>query len=187
MKGLPSPAEILAFWRDAGRARWFTADPDFDAAIRDRLLPAYRDAVARGAGAAPLPDYEGDAVGALALVLLLDQVPRNVFRGTPDAFATDAAARQVADRALARGFDAATDPDLRSFFYVPFMHSEALADQVRCVALYAAIDDPDGLEYAEIHRDIIARFGRFPHRNPILGRDMTPEEARFLSEGGFAG
>lgn len=187
MSALPSPAEIVAFWRAAGPGRWFSADPAFDAQVGAHLLPAHLDALSRGAGAQPLADYEDSAEAALALILLLDQVPRNVFRGTPRAFASDEAARQVADRALEQGFDASVEPALRGFLYLPFMHAEDLALQERCVALYEALGRADELDYARIHRDIIARFGRFPHRNPILGRGMTEAEERFLSHGGFAG
>ncbi|MEW6125273.1 MAG: DUF924 family protein [Pseudomonadota bacterium] len=187
MSALPSPAEIVAFWRAAGEERWFSADPAFDIEVRDHLLPAHLDALTRGAGAHPLADYEASAEGTLALVLLLDQVPRNVFRGTPRAFAADEAARRVAERALAKGFDMQVEPALRGFLYLPFMHAEDLALQDRCVGLYEALGGADQLQYARIHRDIIARFGRFPHRNPILGRAMTEDEERFLTEGGFAG
>ncbi|MEP9376258.1 DUF924 family protein [Aquabacter sp. CN5-332] len=188
MSALPSPSDIVAFWLAAGYERWFTSDPAFDEEVRARLLPAYEDAVRRGAGATPLPDYEATPEGALALVLLLDQVPRNVFRGTPRAFTTDAAALQVTERALARGFDQLVEnKQLRSFLYLPFTHAEDLAHQERCVALYEQLGDEEELKYAHIHHDIIARFGRFPHRNPILGRDMKPEEQQYLSDGGFSG
>ena len=183
----PSPADIIAFWRAAGPDRWFKSAPAFDREVREALLPALEDAVARGAGETPLADYEATAEGSLALVLVLDQVPRNVFRGSPRAFATDAAARLVADRACAAGFDQKVEPLLRGFLYLPGMHAEDLAVQERAVTLYEALGDAEQLRYAIIHRDIIARFGRFPHRNPILGRTMTAEEAQFLAEGGFAG
>lgn len=182
-----SPAEIITFWRAAGPGRWFKANPGFDAQVRDALLPAHEAALAGGAGDRRLPGFEGTAEGTLALVLLLDQVPRNVFRGTPRAFATDAAARAVSERALAAEVDAAVEPLLRGFLYLPFMHAEDLAAQERSVRLYEELGDAEQLRYAIIHRDIIARFGRFPHRNPILGRETTDEEARFLSEGGFSG
>jgi uncharacterized protein (DUF924 family) len=142
-----------------------------------------RSATARGELAA----FEDTAEGALALLILLDQFPRNMFRDSARAFATDALARAVADRAIARGFDQVTDATLRPFFYLPFMHSEVLADQDRCIALYAALGDQEHLRYAIGHRDIIATFGRFPHRNPTLGRDTTPAERKFLDAGGFAG
>jgi uncharacterized protein (DUF924 family) len=123
----------------------------------------------------------------MALLILLDQAPRNMFRGTPRAFETDALARDVAWEGLRRGFDRRVIAPLRPLFYLPFMHSEDLEDQEFCVALYSERGTADGLAWAEVHRDIIERFGRFPHRNPILGRDMTDEEARFLAEGGFHG
>lgn len=184
---LLTPAEIIAFWRAAGPDRWFKADPGFDAQVRDALLAAHEAAVARGAGPRPLAAYEDTPDGTLALVLLLDQVPRNCFRGTPRAFATDGAARSVSDRAVARGVDAAVEPLLRGFLYLPFMHAEDLAAQERSVRLYEALGDAEQLRFALIHHDIIARFGRFPHRNPILGRETTAAEAEFLAEGGFSG
>jgi uncharacterized protein (DUF924 family) len=110
-----------------------------------------------------------------------------MFRGSARIYAADPLAREVADRALARGFDQGVDLSLRTFFYLPFMHSEALADQERCVALYRAVEDADNLRWAEDHADIIRRFGRFPHRNEVLGRTTTPEEQAFLAAGGFSG
>ena len=174
--------EVVAFWREAGYERWFTRDEAFDGEIRARFL-ATHEAAAAGA----LNLWGETPEGALALLILLDQFPRNLFRGTPRAFATDALARTIADRALAKGLDQEVPPDLKGFFYLPFMHSENLVDQERCVALYEAAGDEKGLPYAVEHRDIIARFGRFPHRNPILGRAMTEEEAAFLAGGGFSG
>ena len=122
----------------------------------------------------------------MALVILLDQFPRNSFRNTPRMYATDAMARKIADAALKAGHDQAVEPALRLFFYLPFGHSENLADQDRSVALNESLGDPN-LSHAKRHRDIIRRFGRFPHRNPILGRAMTPEEQHYLDEGGYAG
>ena len=124
--------------------------------------------------------------GALALVLLLDQFPRNAFRGTPRMYATDALAREVTAAAIDAGHDRAVEPQMQLFFYLPFGHSEDLADQERSVALARRLGQPI-LSHAEGHRDIIRRFGRFPHRNPILGRTMRPEEQQFLDEGGYAG
>jgi uncharacterized protein (DUF924 family) len=118
---------------------------------------------------------------------VLDQFPRNVFRDDPKAFSSDALAREVASRALARGVDKRINPPLLQFLYLPFMHSEELADQIRCVLLFQGGSDQENLRYAEIHADIIRRFGRFPHRNPILGRSTTAEEQAFLDAGGFAG
>jgi uncharacterized protein (DUF924 family) len=175
-------AEVVSFWRAAGPDRWFEKDEDFDRTIRSRFLTTH-EAAARGEFAAE----EASAEGALAVVILLDQFPRNMFRGTARAFATDPLARAVADRALARGFDQATDKVLRQFFYLPFMHSESLADQDRSLRLYEAYNNPEQLKYAVIHRDIILKFGRFPHRNHVMGRTTTPAEQAFLDGGGFAG
>jgi len=179
---LPSAADVVAFWRDAGADRWYKKDAAFDDEIRTRFLEAY-EAAAAGKFAA----WEQNAEGALALLILLDQIPRNMFRGSPRAFACDAQARAITAGAIVRGFDSQVEPVLRQFFYVPFEHSEDLADQQRGVALYKAAGDADGLKWAELHADIIRRFGRFPHRNPALGRVTTPEEQKFLDEGGFAG
>ncbi len=175
-------AAVVSFWRQAGPERWFAKDKDFDLAIRSRFLPIH-EAAARGELAAA----EDSPQGALALVILLDQFPRNMFRGGAHAFATDALARAVAERALARGFDQATDQTMRPFFYLPFMHSELLADQDRSVRLHEVFSDTERLRYAAIHRDIIVKFGRFPHRNRAMGRDTTPAEQEFLDGGGFAG
>jgi len=175
-------AEIVSFWREAGPEKWFEQDDDFDFTIRSRFLAAH-EAAARG----ELATFEGNAEGALALVLLLDQFPRNMFRGSARAFATDPLARAAAERALARGFDQPTDEMMRSFFYLPFMHSELMADQERCVRLYRALGDPKHLGYALAHRDIVAKFGRFPHRNRALGRATTQAEQEFLDSGGFTG
>jgi uncharacterized protein (DUF924 family) len=177
-----SPAEIIQFWREAGPDKWFAANDAFDREIRARFLAAH-EAAARGELAA----WEEKPEDALALLILLDQFPRNIFRRSAHAFATDPLARRAAEQALARGFDRAVDKDLRLFFYLPFMHSEALADQDRSLRLLEALGDAEQKKYAVIHRDIIARFGRFPHRNRVLGRITTPEEKRFLDEGGFAG
>jgi uncharacterized protein (DUF924 family) len=170
-----APAEIVSFWREAGPDKWFAQDESFDQAIQLRFLPTY-EAAANGELAA----WEESLEGALALILLLDQFPRNMFRGNARAFATDALARAVTDRALARGFDQATDLTMRPFFYLPFMHSEALIDQDRCMRLYQALGDPKHLRYATEHRDVVQRFGRFPQRNRALGRDTTPTEQAFL-------
>lgn len=179
-----TPAAVLAFWSAAGREKWFGGGPDFDAAVREALLPPH-ELAASGA----LKGWAGTAEGALAVIILLDQVPRNVFRGTPRAFATDGLALAAAEAALARGFDTAPEVPavLRSFFYLPFMHAEDEAAQARCVALYRAGENEEGLRFALLHQEAIARFGRFPHRNPILGRDTTPEEQAYLDAGGFSG
>ena len=174
-----APADVVSFWREAGPDKWFDKDDAFDRTIREKFLVVH-EAAARGERAA----WEDSAEGTLALVILLDQFPRNMFRDSPHAFATDPLARAVARRAIAAGFDQATDANMRQFFYLPFMHSEFLADQDRCVALYAALGDPDLSKYADGHRDIIAKYGRFPHRNRALGRDTTQAEQEFLNGGG---
>ena len=178
---LPSPADVIAFWRAAGPKRWFEKDAGFDDDIRRRFLKLYE-----AAAAGKLTDWEANAEGALALLILLDQFPRNMFRRQPRTFASDPLALAIASRAILYGFDGLF-PDLRSFFYLPFMHSEDLADQKRAVAFYRACNDADNLKWADLHADIIRRFGRFPHRNAVLGRVSTPEEQAFLDGGGFAG
>ncbi len=175
-----TPAEIVSFWREAGPEKWFEQDEGFDETIRLRFLLTH-EAAARDR----LSAWEETAEGALALVLLLDQFPRNMFRGNARAFATDALVRAVADRALARGFDHATDLAMRPFFYLPFMHSEVLIDQDRCVGLYETLGDDEQLRYAREHRDVIQRFGRFPYRNRVLGRATTPAEQKFMESDGF--
>lgn len=176
------PEEIFLFWKDAGPEKWFKADPVFDEQIRARYLETY-EAGMRG----ELDHWERSTYGAFALVILLDQFPRNMFRATPDAFASDEKAKQIAERAMAAGRDKAVDPEVKVFFYMPFMHSEKLADQDRCLALMQEGGKQENVKYAEIHRDAIARFGRFPHRNEILGRKSTPEEIAYLKGGGFSG
>src|SRR5437588_5911792 len=180
-KPVASPEEVLAFWREAGPDRWFTKDAAFDDSIRQRFLPTY-EAAARG----ELAGWEASAEGALALVIVLDQFPRNMFRGSARAFAADERARWAANVALKRGYDLDVPEAMRGFLFLPFMHSEDLNDQNRCVELYRAADD-ENLKYAIAHRDIVRRFGRFPHRNAILDRATTAEEQAFLDGGGFSG
>jgi uncharacterized protein (DUF924 family) len=183
-KGAETPAEaaaVVAFWRDVGPALWFAKDAAFDHRFRERFLALHEQA-ARGA----LDRWRETADGAMALVILLDQFPRNAFRATSRMYATDERARHLAHAAIAAGHDAAFEPALRVFLYLPFGHSESLADQDRSVALCEPLGEPT-LTHAKHHREIIRRFGRFPHRNPILGRTMTAEEQRYLDEGGFAG
>jgi uncharacterized protein (DUF924 family) len=174
--------DVINFWGAAGEQRWFGKDEAFDTEIRLRFLPTY-EAAAAGA----LAHWENEPTSALALTIVLDQFPRNMFRGDARAFATDAMARAVADRAIAREFDLGLPNQWRTFFYLPFEHSETLADQERCCALFRKLGNAELLRWAELHADIIRRFGRFPHRNAVLGRDTTPEEKAFLEAGGFAG
>ncbi len=174
---IASPQTILEFWfAESAQARWFDSTPAFDHTLRERFLEAYR-----AAAAGRLEDWEQTPPGALALAIALDQFPLNMFRGQPESFATEAAARAVADRAIARGFDRELEPIQRLFLYLPFMHGEALADQDRSVSLFERLGLEDSLHFARHHRDLIARFGRFPHRNAILGRDSTPEEIAYLN------
>lgn len=181
-----APVDVIGFWRHAGREKWFRKDYRFDEAIRLRFEPVHF-AAARG-------EYDGWRAtpdGCLALLLLLDQFPRNLWRGSAHAFATDPLARTVARHAVLADFDQEIEPALRPFCYLPFEHSEDMADQelsVRlCEALRDATGDEETLKFAVLHRDIIARFGRFPHRNRPLGRETTAEEQAFLDDGGFAG
>ena len=176
-----TPADVLAFWRDAGPTRWFRKDADFDHDFRTRFEAAH-DAAAAG----QLDGWTGTPDGALALLILLDQFPRNAYRDTPRMFATDPHALDIAAAAVDAGFDTRVAPDLRAFFYMPFMHSERLVDQQRCVALATPLGGGT-LQYAQVHLDAIERFGRFPHRNALLGRTTTPDEQRYLDDGGFAG
>lgn len=178
---IASTADILAFWRDAGEDKWFTRDDAFDAEIREKFLVTHE-----AAAAGKLSDWEMSPDGALALCIVLDQFPRNMFRGDARTYATDPLARAVANRALKRGYDQDVPDNMRGFLFLPFMHSEDMTDQLRCIELYRAAGDKN-LNYAERHADIIRRFGRFPHRNAVLGRDTTPEEQAYLDEGGFKG
>jgi uncharacterized protein (DUF924 family) len=176
------PADVLAFWRTAGPDKWFEKDALFDAEIARRfsaLWHASREGKLRAWG--------DTAESALALVIVLDQFPRNMFRGDARTYATDPLAREIASQAIAEGADQRVDQTLQQFLYMPFMHSEELADQERCVALFAAAGEGENAKFAEGHADIVRRFGRFPHRNRILGRATTQAEEAFLDEGGFSG
>jgi uncharacterized protein (DUF924 family) len=179
---IPADARaVVDFWRAAGPGLWFAKDAQFDQRFRDRFIVAH-EAAARGELAA----WANSAEGALALVILLDQFPRNAFRGTARMYATDGQARLVAAAAVADRHDLVVDLELAKFFYLPFAHSENLGDQERSVALVSRLGGKD-LSQALGHRDIIRRFGRFPHRNPILGRPMRPEEQHYLDHGGYQG
>ena len=174
-------ASVVAFWQGAGPSMWFAKDPEFDRRFRERFAELYR-----AAAAGELEHWLDAPESALALVLLLDQYPRNSFRDTPKMYATDALARRMTDAAIRRGHDREVPNELAAFFYLPLGHSEDLADQERAVELVRRLGEPH-LHHAEHHRDIVRRFGRFPHRNPILGRTMTPEEQQYLDEGGYKG
>ena len=170
---------VLDFWfADGMRARWFKKDADFDERVRKQLLPAHEAAVSGQFDA-----WKESARGCVALCILLDQVPRNVFRDSPRAFASDARALAVTHHALTKGFERDLNQFERLFLYLPLEHSETLADQDLCCRLTAELDaDPGWLDFARRHREIVARFGRFPHRNAALARGSTAEEEEFLRE-----
>jgi len=177
-----TPSDVVAFWKEAGPGRWFAKDEDFDARFRERFEAAHHAAARR-----ELDSWAETPEGALALLILLDQFPRNVFRGTGHAFATDPLARSVAAMALDAGHDQAVENALRRFFYLPFQHSEDIADQDRQLDLFQRMERADTDRWAEHHHDVIARFGRFPHRNRALGRETTKKEQAFLDQDGFRG
>jgi len=179
---MTAPGDIVSFWLQAGMEAWFRRDAAFDEQLRQRFADRHQQAAAR-----ELDAWQASADGALALVLLLDQIPRNIFRGTAHAFATDSLARMFATNAIAAGFDIEIDPRLRVFFYMPFEHSEALVDQDRSLSLVEAMGDAYYATYARAHRDAIVHFGRFPHRNAVLGRTSTAEEQAWLDAGGGFG
>jgi uncharacterized protein (DUF924 family) len=174
--------EVLDFWfgrpRGEPRKRWFEKDAAFDAEIRQRFLPLH-EALAAGLHA----DWLEDAQGCLARIVVLDQFPRNMFRGTPRAFATDALALAAARHAVAQGHDRGLLPVERQFVYLPFEHSESLADQERACELMRPLGE-ELYDWALRHKRVVERFGRFPHRNAILGRESTPEEVEFLKQPG---
>ena len=186
-----SPAEVLTFWfgreedpgYDGWREEWFRKDEAFDAEVTDRFGGLYERAAA-----GDLDGWRADAEGCLALVIALDQFPRNMFRGDAKTHATDGKALETAKDAIARGLDRELGPFQKMFLYMPFMHSEVLEDQRRSEELFEKLagdhGGPDVREYAVGHREIVERFGRFPHRNAILGRETTPEEAEFLTQPG---
>jgi uncharacterized protein (DUF924 family) len=176
--------EIVDFWfSDPVKARWFKPTAEFDAQLRDKY-----SALLRAARAGDLDDWADTAQGALALILLLDQLPRNIYRGDAESFASDALALSIARQALASGFDTEVSVEQRQFFYLPLMHSEDLADQEMCVALCEATCAEENIKFARLHRDLIARFGRFPHRNRVLNRESSDAELDYLaSDGAFRG
>jgi uncharacterized protein (DUF924 family) len=176
------PAPVLAFWRAVGPEKWFKKDAALDSEIARRFLGLWRVAADGG-----LATWEDTPEGALALVIVLDQFPRNIFRGHARSFETDPLARAAAERAIGRGFDSRVAHAEQQFFYLPLMHSEDPRDQDRCLQLARGYGDDEFSKYAEHHAGIVRRFGRFPHRNAILQRATTPQEQAFLAGGGFAG
>lgn len=183
-RSVRAPRDIIGFWfREAGPKKWFRGGPGFDAEIRSRWSGHHA-----AASAGLLDHWRSTPHGALALILLLDQFSRNMFRRDARAYACDPFARMLAASAIARRFDRIALPEARAFFYLPFMHSERLADQARSLALFAAtMPGSANMPFAIHHAKIIRRFGRFPHRNKVLGRVSTPEEIAFLKHGGFYG
>ena len=177
-----TPSAVVAFWKEAGPAKWFAKDDAFDAEFRRRFHDAHVAAARR-----ELDHWAETPEGSLALLILLDQFPRNSFRGTAHAFATDPLARHFAVMALDAGQDQVVENDLRRFFYLPLQHAEDMVLQDRQVALFQAMERPADDRWAEHHHGVVARFGRFPHRNRVLGRETTPEERAFLKEDGFRG
>ncbi|WP_127900809.1 DUF924 family protein [Solirhodobacter olei] len=181
---MSDPEEILAFWLDElGPERWYAGGKALDAEIRERFEETWR-----AAAAGRLESWLSGPRSALAYLILTDQFPRNMFRGESDAFATDARARAAAAKALEEGWDLEVAEPARQFFYMPFMHSEDLSHQDRCVGLMAERMPETGDHnhlHARAHREVIRRFGRFPHRNGALDRDTTEEEASFLDDGGY--
>lgn len=175
---MATPDDVLGFWfGECTPAQWFAKDDGFDATLRARFGALHEEAAAGGLG-----DWEGTADGRMALLLLLDQMSRNLYRGDPRAFAQDARARDVARRAIAAGDHVFAPPQRCTFLFLPFEHSEDLADQLWSEALFRALGDAELDDYAKRHRVIVERFGRFPHRNAALGRASTAEELSFLEQ-----
>lgn len=182
MTQLPTAKQIVDFWIEAGPSKWFAKDDQFDSAFKDIALEAHFAAARR-----ELDGWMDSYEGALALILLLDQLPRNAFRGTAHMFATDPLALKMAYQAVDKAYHQQGETNLRPFFLMPLMHSEALEDQDRLLELLDAEAHAETYKFAVIHRDIIVDFGRYPHRNASLGRDTTAKEAEFLKSGGFSG
>jgi len=175
-------ARVLEFWQNAGPKLWFSKDDAFDASIKQQFGALHEKAAAN-----ELSNWESEPDSALALILILDQFSRNLFRNDARAFAQDELCLRITKSVLSNEFDAKVDPSVKQFFYMPLMHSESILDQRHCVSLFHAAEMPDNLKYAILHRDIIERFGQFPHRNSVLGRPTSPAERSFLDGGGFSG
>lgn len=177
-----TPEAVIRTWMAAGPQKWFARDVAFD-----DVLGAAFGAANAAARAGAFADWREGREGRLGLVLLIDQVSRNIHRGSPLAFAGDALALAVARQAVAAGDLDHWPKDRAQWLILPFEHHEGLAEQDEAVALFTRYGDAELVKWAKVHRDIIVRFGRFPHRNAVLGRVTTPEEQAFLDEGGFAG
>ena len=175
-------SDVVEFWLNAGPKAWFSKNAEFDASLDDQF-----GGLLKKASSNELSAWENEPESALALILLLDQFSRNLFRNDARAFSQDPWCLKIAKSSLENGFDARVNPALRQFFFMPLMHSESILDQRHCVQLFHAVNLPDNLKYAILHRDIIERFGRFPHRNAVLGRPTSLAEQAFLDAGGFSG
>lgn len=175
-KGI-EPEEVISFWLKAGREKWLSEDEQFDKLVRDDFLEVWQTALS-----GRLNYWRDSDKGLLALIIIFDQFPRRMFRNDPRAFCSDYDARKIANLAVETQADQRTGPNLRSIFYLPFKHSEKLADQEKSVELFASLDDPELLHDAEHHRDIILNFGRFPQRNKIVGRMTKHNEQLFLDK-----
>lgn len=181
MTRIAAPSDIIEFWLGIGEKGWFLTDPEVDRDVAARFRHTL-DAAATG----ELDGWLDEPQHALALVITLDQFPRNMFRGSARSFAFDAMALRAGNAALAAGHDDAIEMPLKQFLYLPFMHSERVEDQKRCIELNEAIGNESGAKFGRIHLEAIEQFGRFPHRNQVLGRVTTPAEARYLAAGGFS-
>lgn len=177
-----TPQDIVSSWENAGESRWFTKSAAFDGALSVKFGAALRQA-----RTGTFDHWAETPEGALGLVILLDQVSRNVHRGSPLAFAADARALRFAKQAIARGFHWRMPAPRAMWLCMPFEHSENIDDQWRCVALFQVLGLNEMVYWAKVHLDIVAKFGRFPHRNPVLGRTSTAAEIAFLKAGGFSG
>jgi len=179
---MTNPDDILEFWRSIGPLGWWKSDDKVDNEIINRFSGAHS-----AAASGKLGHWQENPDDCLALVIILDQFSRNMFRGDPRTFAQDPLALSITSGAVSRGFDKAADPALHSFYYLPFMHSEAVSNQEKSVRLMHRLGEPNSLKAALEHREIILRFARFPHRNGVLGRHTTPAEQKYLDGGGFKG
>ena len=180
---IAAPRDVLDYWFSKDPASWFQVDPDRDAEVRRRFGETHKAAMA-----GELDEWAREPQGALALVLVLDQMSRNIHRGTPRAFAGDARALAVTEAAVGRHFDVQLPEAARRWLYMPYMHSEVRAVQERGLSFFLQrLEDAETQFHARQHADIIRRFGRFPHRNAILGRRSSEAEESFLADGGFAG
>lgn len=177
-----TPQAIVKFWTEAGETRWFTKSAAFDGVLAVRFAE-----ILKKARTGICDHWAETPQGALGLVILLDQVSRNIHRGSPLAFAADARALALARDVVAKGWHRALPAPLSAWFIMPFKHAESLDAQHRCLALFDTMGLHEMVHWAKLHLDIIAKFGRFPHRNAVLGRKSTPEELAFLRAGGFSG